>query len=126
MSAARQLCLDELSEQEKNERLAASVTSCGVGTRSYNRSAEKHEVDRQREAATTQYENSPRQEILAPLNCSLLPASLSARSCRSPKTFRVSGNLRNLRRQRNGSHSIFRGRHALAVESAVRAGSGGA
>ena len=45
-----------LSEQEKNERLAAAVTSYGVGTRSYNRSAEKREMDRQRAESTARYQ----------------------------------------------------------------------
>jgi hypothetical protein len=44
-----------LSQQELNERAAAAVTSYGVGTRSYNRSAEKREMDRQRKEATARY-----------------------------------------------------------------------
>jgi hypothetical protein len=52
MSASQPL---PFSEDELNERLAASVTSYGVGTRSYNRSAEKREMDRQRKDATARY-----------------------------------------------------------------------
>lgn len=58
-----------MSQQELNERAAAAVTSYGVGTRSYNRSAEKREMERQREIATARYEAGPRQEVLAPLLC---------------------------------------------------------
>lgn len=58
-----------LSRQELNERAAAAVTSYGVGTRSYNRSAEKREIERQREMATARYESAPRQEHEAPLMC---------------------------------------------------------
>jgi hypothetical protein len=66
MSAAFQL---DLTPEENNERLAAAVTSYGVGTRSYNHSTEKIEVDRQRAAATEHYQNSPRAEVLAPISC---------------------------------------------------------
>lgn len=59
-----------LSQQELNERAAAAVTSYGVGTRSYNRSAEKREVDRQREAATARYEAEPHRKVLLPVTCS--------------------------------------------------------
>jgi len=58
-----------LSQQELNERAAAAVTSYGVDTRSYNRSAEKREIERQREIATARYEAAPRQEFKAPLLC---------------------------------------------------------
>lgn len=54
---------------EANERLAALVTSYGVGTRSYNRSAEKHELDRQIAEAKQKAENLPKREYLAPLLC---------------------------------------------------------
>ena len=57
------------SADENNARLAAAVTSYGVDTRSYNRSAEKREVDRQREIATARYEAMPHQPCLAPLLC---------------------------------------------------------
>ena len=70
MSAARQLVLSELSNAELDERAAAAVTSYGVGTRSYNHSAEKKEMDRQREAITAKYESSPRASYEAPLLCS--------------------------------------------------------
>jgi hypothetical protein len=59
-----------MSAQEKNERAAAAVTSYGVDTRSYNRSAEKKEIDRQRAEATARYEVSPHREILQPVLCS--------------------------------------------------------
>jgi hypothetical protein len=48
---------------ESTERLAAAVTPYGLGTKSYNSSPEKREVDRQRKAATEAYESAPRQEI---------------------------------------------------------------
>lgn len=51
----KQLDLATLSQDEKNSRLAAAVTSYGVGTRSYNRSAEKKELERQREEVTERY-----------------------------------------------------------------------
>jgi hypothetical protein len=54
----KQLDLSELSPQEKNERLAAGVTQYGLGTRSYNRSSEKREMDRQRAEATANYVSS--------------------------------------------------------------------
>ena len=46
----------KLTFEEENERLAAAVTSYGVGTRSYNRSAEKREMDRQRAEKTATYQ----------------------------------------------------------------------
>jgi hypothetical protein len=51
----KQLILE--GDQENNERLAAAVTSYGVGTRSYNRSAEKRELDRQRAELTAKIES---------------------------------------------------------------------
>lgn len=67
MSAAKQLAL--MSDAELNERLTASVTSYGVGTHSYNNSAEKRELDRQREVVTARYEFGPRASYEAPLLC---------------------------------------------------------
>lgn len=58
-----------MSAEEKNERLTAAVTSYGVGTRSYNRSAEKKELDRQRAEATARYEASQHREIEVPVSC---------------------------------------------------------
>lgn len=69
MSASKQLALVSLSEAELNERAAAAVTSYGVGTKSYNSSAEKREIDRQRELVTARYESGPREVYLAPLLC---------------------------------------------------------
>jgi hypothetical protein len=54
---------------ESSERLAAAVTSYGLGTRSYNASPEKHEVDRQRRAATEAFESAPREQIEVPPMC---------------------------------------------------------
>ena len=51
----KQLGLSNLSQAEKNARLAAAVTQYGPGTRSYNRSAEKRESDRQRAETTARY-----------------------------------------------------------------------
>jgi len=57
------------SQAENDQRAASLVTSYGVGTRSYNRSAEKREMDRQRAEVTAQYEAQPRMEVEAPLVC---------------------------------------------------------
>jgi hypothetical protein len=51
----KQLNLANLPESEKNARAAAAVTVYGVGTKSYNSSAEKREMDRQREETTARY-----------------------------------------------------------------------
>jgi len=59
----------EIFATESDERLAALVTHYGVGTRSYNRSAEKREMDRQREAVTEKFLARPVEEIEAPLLC---------------------------------------------------------
>ena len=69
MSAAKQLALADLSNAELDARAAALVTSYGVGTHSYNHSAEKREIDRQRELVTEKYLASPRQQFFAPLVC---------------------------------------------------------
>jgi hypothetical protein len=58
-----------LSQQELNERAAASVTSYGIGTRSYHRSTEKREMERQREIATARYEAAPHKAVEVPLLC---------------------------------------------------------
>lgn len=60
----KQLDLGNLSQAEKDERLAAAVTSYGVGTRSYNHGAEKKELDRQRAHETEKYLQGPRREII--------------------------------------------------------------
>jgi hypothetical protein len=52
----KQLNLSNPSEAENNARAAAAVTSYGVGTRSYNKSSEKREMDRQREEVTAKYQ----------------------------------------------------------------------
>ena len=67
---SEQFALSELSQAELDARAAAAVTSYGVGTKSYNASAEKREMDRQREIATARYEAMPRMEFDAPLLCS--------------------------------------------------------
>jgi hypothetical protein len=46
-----------MSGSEEDFRLTNLVTSYGVGTRSYNRSAEKREMERQRRAATASYQH---------------------------------------------------------------------
>lgn len=51
----KQLSLSNLSEDEKNARAAAAVTVYGVGTKSYNSSTEKREMDRQRSETTAKY-----------------------------------------------------------------------
>lgn len=69
MSAAKQFALEALSQAELDARAAASVTSYGVGTKSYNASTEKREMDRQRELATTRYHMMPPASYEAPLMC---------------------------------------------------------
>lgn len=58
-----------LSQRELDERLAAAVTPYGIGTRSYNRSAEKREMARQRAAVTSRHQKSLREQVLQPLVC---------------------------------------------------------
>jgi len=58
-----------MSEDEKSLRLANLVTPYGVGTRSYNRSPEKREMDRQRAEATAEHKA---ETILLPLTCTCL------------------------------------------------------
>jgi hypothetical protein len=55
-----------LSEEELNARAAAAVTSYGVGTKSYNASAEKREMDRQRKVATARYHEAKRRAQSTP------------------------------------------------------------
>lgn len=73
-----------LTPDEANERLAASVTSYGLGTRSYNHSPEKRELDRQRATATAAYEDSPREAVEVEGRCPCpqrpYPHELSAHS----------------------------------------------
>lgn len=63
---------DMVSAEEQSLRLANLVTPYGVGTRSYNRSAEKHELDRQRAEATAKHESGLRHEYEAALMCPCL------------------------------------------------------
>jgi len=56
-------------KNEDDARLANLVTSYGVGTRSYNRSAEKRELERQRKATTEKYLNQPRVEVIVGPMC---------------------------------------------------------
>lgn len=58
-----------MSDQEQLDRLAAAQTPYGLGTRSYNRSPAKREIDRQRTEATAAHEASPRQSIIVGLVC---------------------------------------------------------
>lgn len=67
-----QLDLSNLSEAEKNARLAAAKTVYGRGTRSYNGSTEKKESDRQQKEATERFMNQPRQEVIVELRCRCL------------------------------------------------------
>lgn len=61
-----------LTPQEQNERLTAANTSYGVGTRSYNRSPEKREMDRQRAETTEQWQSAEHAEVEQPLMCDCL------------------------------------------------------
>ena len=69
MSAAKQLVFESLPDAELNERAAAAVTSYGVGTKSYNSSSEKREMDRQRELATAKYKALGCEPYFSPLLC---------------------------------------------------------
>ena len=48
-----------LTPQEENERLAAAVSQYGLGTKSYNASAENREMKRQRAEKTAAYQFRP-------------------------------------------------------------------
>lgn len=50
-------------QRERNTRLAASVTSYGLGTKSYNASGEARELKRQQAEATERYLATPHQSI---------------------------------------------------------------
>jgi len=54
---------------EDDARAAALVTSYGVGTRSYNQSSEKREMDRQRKVVTAVYLAASHKPQFAPLLC---------------------------------------------------------
>jgi len=58
-----------MSTSEDDFRLNNLVSSYGVGTRSYNRSAEKRELEKQRKAATEKYLQGPRKEIIVDPIC---------------------------------------------------------
>jgi hypothetical protein len=72
----------ELTQAEQDERLAAAATSYGVGTKSYNSSGEKKELERQKKSATEKYLQSPRNEVIVQPRCNCLsfplPHDLSA------------------------------------------------
>ena len=72
----------ELTQAEQDERLAAAVTVYGVGTKSYNSSAEKRESDRQRAAANAKYEAGPKHGVTIEPRCTCrsfrLPHDLTA------------------------------------------------
>ena len=51
-------------QSERNARLAASVTSYGVGTKSYNGSTEARESKRQQAEATERYAAQERKEVV--------------------------------------------------------------
>ena len=98
MSAARQLSLESLSNAELDQRAAAAVTSYGVGTKSYNNSAEKREMDKQREVITERYLAAPRREYTAPLLCTCpqrsYPHELSVHSDIRSEWYAYKKNLR--------------------------------
>lgn len=63
--------MSELFSQAENDaRLLGTANHYGANTRSYNRSAEKREMDRQRAEITARFEAAPRREVDAPLLCS--------------------------------------------------------
>ena len=62
--------LEDFGPTEQDERLANLVTPYGVGSRSYNRSPEKREMDRQREAVTEKFLAEANRETLdVPVLC---------------------------------------------------------
>jgi hypothetical protein len=69
--------LENLSPEEMDARLAAAATSYGVGTKSYNSSAEKTELKRQQKAVTARYESGPHQEIIVEPRCNCLSFPLA-------------------------------------------------
>ena len=113
MSAAFQL--ESLSSAELDARAAAAVSSYGVGTKSYNGSAEKREIERQREMVTARYEAGPRQEFLVPLLCRCpqreYPHELSVHR----KARFETRTPRSLRRRPRADGSLRPGRNALAL-----------
>lgn len=52
-----QLNLGDMTPEERNARAAAGVGVYGLGTKSYNASSEKREMDRQRKTVTEKYES---------------------------------------------------------------------
>ena len=71
--------------EEDDFRLTNLVTSYGVGTRSYNRSAEKRELERQRKRVTEEYRH---EEIVVGPIC-------HCRSFRYPHELSAHKQLRN-------------------------------
>lgn len=108
MSAAKQFALESLSNAELDARAAASVTSYGVGTKSYNGSAEKREMDRQRELATAKYETLGYEPYLAPLLC----------TCpQRPTPHELSVHVR-VRYEKPGTYFVWDGKQESLVEFA--------
>jgi hypothetical protein len=74
--AKPRLSVDDLftasEQEERSTRLAAVVTSYGVGTKSYNRSGELRELKRQQAEATERYLANSHEPILLPLTCACL------------------------------------------------------
>src|SRR4051812_2655097 len=83
--------LSNPSEAENNARAAAAVTSYGVGTRSYNKSSEKREMDRQREEVTAKYQAGN----LAVKDCSSAFLLCRCRSFEFPHELRKHRELKN-------------------------------
>lgn len=88
---------------EDDQRLASAVSSYGVGTRSYNRSPEKRELDRQRAEVTQRYMEGPRPEfIVQRCNCRSfnLPHELSRhKELRSEMDWRTEAERNSVRYQ---------------------------
>ncbi len=62
----RRLDFEFGAESDSNDAL---ISHYGMGTRSYNRSGAKREMDRRCEAAKLLHANDPKEEYLAPLLC---------------------------------------------------------
>jgi hypothetical protein len=67
----------ELTQSEMDERLAASVTSYGRGTKSYNSSAEKRESKAQQKTVTEKYLAEPHPERIVGPICTCRSFNLS-------------------------------------------------
>lgn len=62
----------ESEQRERETRLTSAVTSYGLGTKSYNNSAEARESKRQQAEATERYLAQPREPVIVRLQCTCI------------------------------------------------------